>query len=127
MSLFKKERGVDVVDYTLLQKKGLLRRVPRPAAPSPSLSPSPPSLSSSPATLSSESVSPFSFFDSVASSAATSSFSSDTSSSGLQSGPDVGNLKIKVDDVEYKMERLLERLALIECKLNSYEQKVTRG
>ena len=112
MGLFKK-KGIDVLDLTLLQKRGILK-VPeekdldltRPFAQS----------SSSLAQNSTES-SAFGFLDNLASnsSASNSAPSFNNSDSNLE----VQGLKNKLEDFEYKLERLLERLDSIETKLRN--------
>lgn len=112
--------SVDVIDYTLLRKKGILGRAqhassaPTPTAYSsnplasflpPASSPSPPA-SASPGGF-------FGFMDAPASPAS-------PSPSSLGGDPSLlSALQIKVDDLDYKLGKLTEQLALLEAKLGS--------
>lgn len=112
--LKKKEHGVDILDLTLLQKRGLLKRESAPTTsdvldlrvPIATLSPpSPPQMPTD--------VSPFGMLDSLAAVSQAPQLSTNSPT------PELGALKIKLEDVEYKLERLLERLTLLEGKLPS--------
>ena len=111
--LRKKEHGFDILDLTLLQKRGLLKQE-SPQTPDvidlrvPIATLTPPSPTSTPAD-----VSPFGMLDALATSTPTPTFSSEAPT------PELSAMKIKLDDVEYKLERLLERLSALESKLPS--------
>lgn len=143
------ERGVDVLDLTLLQKKGILKikEAPREAdvidltkmdrdgfAPLAN-KPVAPSLvndavsaissnSSSGSAASAPAATFASFWDAPVSTSPSnfSSVSSDTGSSSVSEssaqGIDARNLSVKVEDVEYKMERLSERLIALEARVD---------
>ncbi len=121
MPIFKKEKGVDVLDFTTLQKKGILnipeKNVEMPvrvnsqgyvdlgvsAAPSPSVaSEGIPSYSSG------GGVSALGFLDSLASSAAASS-SEPVSVSG--DNLEIQGLKNKIEDLEYKIRVLEDKIS----------------
>lgn len=143
------ERGIDVLDLTLLQKKGILKikEAPREAdvidltkmdrdgfAPLAN-KPVAPSLvndavsaissnSSSGSAASAPATTFASFWDAPVSTSPSnfSSVSSDTGSSSVSEssaqGIDARNLGVKVEDVEYKMERLSERLIALEARVD---------
>ena len=122
---------VDYFDYTLLQKKGLLKIEEQPKEESVKVdnqgfvdfTQSTNSVSSS--SQSSSSSAPadnmFGFLDNPASSSNPSTSSSiygnSSSSTSSDNNSDVNALRLKLDDTEYKLERLIERLAKIEEKL----------
>jgi len=125
---------IDYFDYTLLQKKGLLKIEEEPKEENVKIdnqgfvdfTQSANSVSSSTASVSSASSAPvgdmFGFLDSPTSSSANSSSSavygnSSISSSSGDTNSDINALRLKLDDTEYKLERLIERLARIEEKI----------
>ncbi len=112
MGLFRKKGDMDFLDYTLLQKKGLLKV---PAKQTDMLDLTMRGVSS-PAT---SATNPFGFLDSMAGAA-----NSLSVASGTGGAPEFSSLKLKLEDVEYKLERLVDRLALIESKLEAFEGKV---
>jgi hypothetical protein len=148
MGLFKKEHGVDVLDLTLLQKKGLLHVPPSPqrgadildmtlphprqqALPSSATLSSPSSPLSffdvpQPTTSSGASPSntpladnPFGMLDTLASSA---SQLPQSSAAGANASADTvafNALKIKLDDLEFKLERLVEKFSLLDERLQA--------
>lgn len=94
MGIFK-EKGVDIIDYILLKKKGILKDKEETSnAPLPSAHASQNQFANN----------PFGFLDNASTPSATPS----------SSDADLSALKLKIEDVEYKIERLLERLAKIE-------------
>lgn len=122
MSLFKKNRdAVEIIDFTALQKRGILEKVAAkekkaegnspPSLPFPISSPSPPS--PSPSLLSNQGESIFGALDSLAS---ISSNQANTQANN-SSEQETSSLKIKIEDLEYRLERLLERLSFIESKI----------
>lgn len=142
MSLFKNE-SLDYVDYTLLQKKGILKVKEQkndiidytstftqansaPSAPADLTAPQSQASSQAsdfgsffgsvdanpPSNVSGTYESPFSALDNP-----NSTLPSAASTTHLTNHPDINALKIKLEDFEYKVERLLERLAKIESKL----------
>lgn len=112
--LGRKNDDFELLDLTLLRKKGILK-IPEekdvvdfsqiPASQDVSM-PNMPSLD--PAIESN----PFGFLDSVAQ-------ASSSASTGIPNSSDANAMKIKLDDFEYKLERLSERLERIESKLGS--------
>jgi hypothetical protein len=105
--------SVDVIDYTLLRKKGILQRA---GARSPSPSSSNPLASFLPSAAFAPPVSPpsspggfFGFMDNPASPSPSSSLDASSLSA----------LQIKVDDLDYKLQKMTEQLALLEAKLGS--------
>lgn len=124
MRFLRKKEGIDILDLTLLQKKGILKIKPETTEQSPSSqgnfidftgfpspepgSPAPPSLPPS-----SSDSSPFGLLDSLSnnSSQSTNVYSQPNNS---QSNSDLNTLKIKIEDLEYKLERLIEKLNKIE-------------
>ncbi len=109
MSIFKKEEGVDVLDLTLLQKKGILK-VPEIKDEYVDIT----KVNQQSSGVKAESVSPFSFLDSLAQ-----SNSSSSSSITSDNSADLSNLRVQIDNLEFKIERLLERLDKIESKIGS--------
>jgi hypothetical protein len=98
--------SVDIIDYTLLDKKGILARAQRRSDVRVPVSGSLPSSSSSSSLVPEGGM--FSFLDASASAPAPSVLS-----------PDLSALSIKVDDLSYKLERLTEQLVLLESKFTS--------
>ncbi len=137
MGMFK-NKGTDI-DYTLLQKKGIIKKTKRTKMPfkitkegnidltSSELSSATPDSTASSG--SGMAANPFGFLDNLASASTstTSSYYKNDSSSSLSSSDstaDISTIRIKIDDFEYKLERLMEKLALIEEKLSNFERKV---
>lgn len=127
MKLFKK-KGPEIIDLTELSKKGILQRSRAIANQESTFSTnedkvldltSRPSSSPSPSVSQSASDSPFSLLSSLASAATTESSAPVISS--LQSS-DFQSLKIKVEDLEYKLDRFMEKILKIEEKLSSISQ-----
>src|SRR3989339_1520059 len=139
MVMFGK-RGADI-DFTLMHRKGLIKVPARKTNAGvkvnsqgmidfsgAGISESSSSSSvSSPSPFSSEqgsgAVSPFGFLDSMASA------SSSSSPSGLENSmrsPDleVNALKLKVEDLDFKIGQLMEKLATMEIKLYNFERNV---
>ena len=122
MGVFKKG---DVIDYTLLQKKGLLPKAKEVKSPYKvqagnivDLTPNAEVQQTAPSTSDFASSNPFGFMDmsAVASSAQSTSTNADNSN--------LSAMQIKIEDLEYKLERFLEKLSLIESKLSDFERKV---
>ena len=107
MRLLKKKES-NFIDFTLLEKKGIIKKyledeankkIDAAAQKTPGLE------------------SPFSFLDSIAS-------ASKSEPPAINEGnQDINAIKIKIDDMEYKLERFLEKLTLIESKLKDFERK----
>ena len=140
MSFLKRESGVDILDLTLLQRKGLLKlpaemhrgadildlTAPHPAPPS---LPSPPSPAPGPVTplpsffdaqafgASSTPIAdnPFAMMDTLAATPAT---TMSTLGTGSVDPMAFNAFKLKLDDLEFKFERLMEKFAL----LNGFEK-----
>lgn len=126
MAFFNK--GGDVLDFTLLQKRGLLKIkedttpdvidltqqntgiVDNPVIPITN------EQSISPGT------SPFDMLNSLASVSSSSLTNTESPSSfgtgsDLKSNSDFSSLNVRVENLEYKIERLLEKISLVESKL----------
>lgn len=110
--------SVDIIDYTLLRKKGILQRAQASSRTTPSSAPSNPLASllpvssSTPSPAASPSEGLFGFMDTPSSAPVSSSSASSSFDSASLSA-----LQIKVDDLDYKMGKLTEQIALLEAKL----------
>ncbi|MBM3232914.1 hypothetical protein FJZ18_01975 [Candidatus Pacearchaeota archaeon] len=120
MGLFRKESG-DIIDFTMLQKRGLLKKEEVPSSNVHidnrtgfiDLTPPIPSSQSPVTTNDNQPQDLFGFLESK---------SGDTSSSSLPEPPqskEFEHLKVKIDDLEYKIDRLLEKIAFLESKVSS--------
>lgn len=137
MSIFK--RGADI-DFTLMHKKGIIKVPERKGlgnvrvnsqglvdftgASSDVTSSSSTGSSSSSDSSSTQSVSPFGFLDSLATSSSSSSSSSGLENSMRSPDMELNALKIKVDDLDFKIGQLVEKLSIIEMKLGSFENRI---
>ena len=136
MGLLSK-RGIDVIDYTLLQKKGLMKKAPEVkkdysvnsqgfvdlTSGNQNISNLAENASSSVNTNQSSDL--FGFLDNIAQSSASqqnSNLDIQTSNQNINNG-EVNSLKIKIDDLEYKLTNLIDKLGLIESKLQNFESK----
>lgn len=136
MGIFTRESGVDVLDLPDLHRRGLLKLpapephqddivdLSKPVQPSVlTTSPiSPPSTSSPPSPAHNAVADFLSDFASIG--AAIPSVATETTASQVPSGESealgaVKDLKWRLENTEYKMEQLLERLAKLEDKLNN--------
>ncbi|MBS3088494.1 hypothetical protein J4402_01810 [Candidatus Pacearchaeota archaeon] len=110
MSLFK-ERGPDVVDLVDLQKRGILKKSSQqPERHEDDFVDF--SKQSSPQTAPPSS---FDFLNSLASSAPS---SSSQEPQPQMSDSQVASLKVKLEDLEYKLDRFIDRIIALESKLN---------
>ena len=124
MNLFKK-KGPEIIDLIELNKKGTLQRSRAIAQKRNAFSANEdkvidltsPSSSQSSSISTSSSDSPFSLLSSLAGAASDSPAYSSTSSS--LSSSDFQSIKIKIEDIEYKLDRFIERLAKLEEKLSA--------
>lgn len=131
MGLFKEE-GVDVLDLTLLKKKGILKikEAPREGeivdltktdregfAPLVNMAEDS-STGTASGTASTGGTTFASFWDAPVSATPASLSSADTTKKD-GSNNDFSNLAVKIDNLEYKVERLMERLSAIESKINN--------
>lgn len=113
MGLLRKKRGPDVVDLTKLEKKGILQRSKEIAERNKEINSSEfvdlrSNISRSNGAANS---SPFAFLDNLASAG---------SNVNLEGNTEIKNfheLKIKMEDIEYKIEKFIERLEKIEERL----------
>ncbi len=116
MPLFK-ERGPDVIDLVDLQKRGILKKssqqIERREDDFVDFS-----KQSSSSPVQSSSPSSFDFLNSLASSASPSSPSS-LSSSETTDSTQLSSLKVKLEDLEYKLDRFIDRIVALESKLSS--------
>lgn len=112
--------GVDVIDFTMLQKRGMLKK--EEIKPEVDVIDFTKSLDAPvPITNQQPVANPLSFFDSVV--------PQQTEPTYANPGPNLGEhavsgLKLKLEDLEYKFERLLEKLDKVESKLFNFENKV---
>ena len=131
--------GVDYVDYTALQKRGLLKKEYFEDQKEMELvdltKNSMPSISDTNSTLTSN-TNPLSFFDNVGSNSSSSPVTSffdnpiqgpsnpisPPEGLGGSGSDDLSALKIKIDDFEYKFSRLIDRLEKIETRLVEFER-----
>ena len=109
--------GIDVYDYTLLKKRGILKI---PEEKDIDLSKminkdGTINITQSDSAASNDS-SPFGFLDSLASSTGSTTPSASVSNISNISNSDISNLKVALDNLEFKIERLLERIEAIEMK-----------
>ncbi len=139
--LRKKSSGADLLDYTMLQKKGFIKKskerqlpykldksgaldLTQPtmaaAAASFDLTPTP---AATPAGGASEEGSSLGFLGSLAG-AGSSESSQQSAGANEEVSKALGALKIKVEDVEFKFERLLDKIAQLESKLEHVERKI---
>lgn len=123
MGLFK-EKSEDYIDYTILQKKGIINaeetegRILNLGA---STGASVHAVHSPLGNTSSFETNPFGFLDSAAASSSSSgeggSYYGSTDTKPVH--PEINSLKIRIEDLEYKIERLLEKIAKVEEKIGS--------
>lgn len=119
MGLFKKKEP-EIIDLTELNKKGTLQRSRAIAQQQNALSSNEGKiidLTSSQSSSVSSSDSPFSLLSSLAGAASDSTAYHSTTS--LPSSSDIQSLKIKIEDIEYKLDRFIEKLAKLEEKLST--------
>lgn len=143
MSLFNK-KGPEIVDYTLLEKKGLLKKRKEKKLPFKINSGGFVEFGAGSESNiadefvkernNSESQSPFSFLDNLAGAASASAPAlenekdlSNTPGVNDYLSSDVNTLKVKIDDLEYKLERFIEKLSAIEEKIANFERKTGRN
>lgn len=98
----------DFVDLTELQKRGIpiRRSPPEPQTESGYVDLPQPS---------SQAANPLAFLDSLAGS---------SSPTPPAPTPDTQDLKVQIENFEYKLDRLTEKLAMIESKLATFEEKL---
>lgn len=134
------KRGVETVDYTLLQKKGFIKKPEDKKMPYKvnskgevdftSLTNGAQINNNSSSLTGTEAANPFNFLDNLAQSASNTTNSNAnnnflTSSSALSSdNAEMNAFKIKMDDFEFKISQLVDKLTLIESKLDNFEKKV---
>lgn len=109
MRLFKKKE--EIVDLTDLQRRGILKK-PEEQDDTATLD------SVAPVSSPTEDANPLAFLDALAS-----SNSETQSSSSLLNTPNTSGVNIKLDDLEYKLDRMMDRLAIMETKLQGFEKK----
>jgi TolA-binding protein len=139
MGLFRKKGKSDTLDFTELEKRGIIR--PSPAmetnndgivdfasSSSPSTSSTPPNTSSS----TSSGSSPLGFLSSLASASTTTTTTTQESPGPItdslrtarhrqQTNAEVNELKIKLEDNDYKLSNLADKIRELEEKINSFE------
>jgi len=122
MSLFRKKSSSDIIDFTALQKRGILQRAEKEdSGDDEFLRISPPSMPSSPNSPQ-DSLSPgldmFSAMDKLAGTSQAPMPSNSSYPSNIQDS-DFNSLKLKVDDLEFKLEKLIEKLEALEGSISS--------
>ena len=126
MGLIKK-RGVETIDYTLLQKRGFIKK-PEEKKNAFKVDSSGMIDLTGNAAISTDNnqananinSNPFGFLDSLAQGSSNVS----ASPSLNNDNPEISALKIKIDDLEYKLSQLIEKLSKVESKLGNFENKV---
>lgn len=139
MGLLKKSSGPDLVDYTMLQKKGFIKKkvekklpykldksgaldLTQPtmdaAAASFDLTPTP--APATPASSSEEGGGSMGFLSTLAGAGPSTASASDSA----EVTKELGALKIKIEDVEFKFERLIDKITQLESKLEHVERKL---
>ncbi|MBX4196032.1 hypothetical protein KW805_00385 [Candidatus Pacearchaeota archaeon] len=108
MGIFGGKSG-DVLDFTMLQKRGILKKKEPEKDIVDLTGPQPSTITAVP------SPSPLSFFDTIAPSSP--SVFNTPSPNPQEHGGDIQTLRVKIDDLEYKLDRFLERLDMIESRL----------
>lgn len=133
-----RKKGLDTIDYTLLAKRGLIKKPEekplsfkvdsrgmvdltqvkdeRRMGDSNSTS------SNSDGNI----ANPFNFLDNLGNSSSSSSLSPDFLAPNPrtnESDAEISSLKIKIDDLEYKLAQLVDKLIMIESKLSNFENK----
>lgn len=115
MGVFNK-RGDEFIDYTLLYKRGLLKQKEQALKDKVGSDGVLDFTTVGSSGVNQGVANPFDMLSNLASSSSpSSSFPSSTSSS---SDSDVNSLKLKIEDIEYKLERLLERIARVDSRLD---------
>ena len=134
-------KGVSVVDYTLLQKKGLIKKQKETKKEYTvnsqgfvDLTTGSKGMQGQDSTLSNAAVqasqndstqSPFSFFDNIAqTSTSTDPCMLSTQANTEISDSEINAVKIKIDDLEFKLSNLVDKLTTIETKLADFEKRV---
>jgi len=126
------KKGVDMIDYTFLQKKGMIKKEKDKKSSFKVNSQGLIDLTSATseqvnAANTSENSNPFSFLDNLAQGSGEGSSSNGLLNSSSEQGVDnveVSSLKIKIDDLEYKISTLVDKLSMIESKLENFEKRV---
>lgn len=117
MSLLrKKSDDFEVLDLTLLHKKGILK-IPEQKPDILDLTAQQATAVAIQDSVNKQESNPFTFLDTFAQGAEQQALPSNSGESS-----DVNSLKIKLDDLEFKLERLLERLTRIDGRLDSLER-----
>lgn len=130
------KKGVETIDYTYLQKKGMIKKKPEKELPykinssgmidltDKTAQMAQSEASSSTNQTGTETSSQFSFLDNLAGSTSSASNNSFTSNENSEPSAEVSAMKIKIDDLEFKLSQLIDKLSLVEDKLANFEKKV---
>ena len=113
MPIFKKRGGT--IDLTELQKRGILQKSEVLAKAQPKTTNDFVELPSHSPSVSPASSSPFSFLDSLANASSPSTPSPEI----LPQNTNTSHIQIKLEELEYKLDRLIERITQLESKLNA--------
>ncbi|MEK6848059.1 MAG: hypothetical protein AABX65_00310 [Nanoarchaeota archaeon] len=122
--LRKKDSVPDLLDLTLLQKRGILQKSQQLQKQDELIRENEVvdfTYKGLPDESASEAVNPLGFLDSLAKSA---SLSEPKALNFKMSNTDIQSIRVKIDDLEYKLGRLLDKISLIESKLSLFESKV---
>lgn len=124
---FMRKSGIETIDYTLLQKKGFIKKPEENKSGLKvdsqgmlDLTSNANSQSGTPAQMNNESINPFGFLDSLAQSSSSSGLGNISSNDNAE----ISTLKIKIDDLEFKLAQLIDKLSIIESKLGNFESRV---
>lgn len=105
------------MDYTLLQKKGILKKSVEEKLPFKMTKEGDIDLTHlDNSSNSGMAANPFGFLDSLAGASALDSPLSSSNNNSSDADSDISTLKIKIDDLEYKLARLIERLESLESR-----------
>ena len=138
MRLFRK-KGKEIIDYTLLEKKGFIKKSKEKKLPFKINSGGFIELAEGGRISKSEEIaanninneiqSPFSFLDNIAKASSDSTAFVNNDATVINDGntnlpSEFNSIKVKMDDLEYKLDTFIEKLNLIEEKIVNFEKKV---
>ena len=122
------KKGVETIDYTLLQKKGFIKKGVKKELPFKvdsrgmiDLTPKIADEANNVIANAGNNGGPFNFLDSLAGLGGSQSVQQPVAQ---ENNSDFNTIKVKIDDLEYKLERLVEKILVVESKLENFERKV---
>jgi hypothetical protein len=129
---FRKKKSAEILDLVELQKRGILKQKNQQTT---SYIPITSAASNSTSSSTQENTSPFSFLDSLASSASTPTEPTTNNPfiNQVQENPSeypglsqsqLSELKEQINSVSYKLSRLLDRLEVVEKKIDKHEREI---